>query len=205
MKKLFFSSCPILFLVIFLSSSCSQSKFIVAPPFTDVEKISKIELGQSKEQVNDILGISPYDVLYLNGGNQVCFYNYRLLDRRLTIDNSKNNIENGPGTTLSSQQGQTSGVPFYSEWKRIYVNFKNGIVEHYTTDAGLEDANYIGLVNGTIKLLNSKSLELKNFYSDPSKSSTQTNESLDIDKILFPLKLNGKFKSTDSPRKKSKS
>lgn len=215
MKKLFLTHVHFFLLVILISSSCSQSKYVVAPPFTDVEKISKIELGQSKEKVNEILGISPYDVLFHNGGNYVCLYNYRLLDRRLGIDNSKNNIENGPGTTLSSQEGQTSGVPFYSEWKRIYVNFENGVVKHYATDTGLEDANYIGLVNGTIKLLNSKDLDLKNFYSNPSivipsnnlpsNSGTSSNESLDIEKILFPLKSNGKFKSTDSPRKKSKS
>ena len=59
----------------FLITSCSQSKFIVAPPFTDAEKISKIEKGQTKDDVNKILGITPYDVLYLKDGDYMFSYN----------------------------------------------------------------------------------------------------------------------------------
>ena len=205
--------------IVFLSlcgavlSSCSQSKFIVAPPFTDVEKISKIEIGQTKNDVNKTLGISPYDILYLTGEDYMCYYNYRLLDRKINIDNSNKNRNEGTGATLSSQEGQSKGEPFFSEWRRIYVNFKDGKVTHHTTDAGLEDANYIQLVNGTVKLLNQEDLKLSNFYQYQNEGgginirneSTESNstEAIDLEKILFQLKLNGKFKKTDSPRKKT--
>ena len=229
MKKSIFKLSFLLFSVTIILGSCSQSKFIVAPPFTDVDKISKIEVGQTKDNVSDILGIQPYDILYLDGGNYMCYYNYRLLDRMVAIDNRRKNIEKGSasimasatGNTMASEKAQTIGVPFYTEWKKVYVNFENGAVSHYVTDVGVEDANYLGLVNGTIKLLNSKDIDMKNFFTSkfccpsssvllntvplstaPSNTECPENEYLDLDKVLFPLKYNGKFKSTDSPRKK---
>ena len=69
----------------FLITSCSRSRFIVAPPFTDIEKISTIETGQSKDEVNKALGIQPYDLLYLNEGDFLCYYNYRLVGRKVNV------------------------------------------------------------------------------------------------------------------------
>jgi hypothetical protein len=205
LKKFLFLGIP---LILF---SCAQSKILVAPPFTDVDKISKLESGQSKGKVAELLGITPYDVLYLSDGNVVYFYNYRLLDRKLEVDNSRENIEK-KAKTLSSNESQTIGEPFYSQWKRLYVCFKNNALSHFITDSGLEDANYLELVNGTIKLLNSKSLELNNFYeqstlviTNPNNSGVSSitdNKSLNIQKLLFPLDKNGKFLNTDNPRKK---
>jgi hypothetical protein len=189
----------------FLITSCSQSKFIVAPPFTDVEKISTIETGQSKDDVNKTLGIKPYDLLYLNEGDFLCYYNYRLVGRKVNIDNSIKNRTKGSGATLSSNKAQTAGEPFYTEWRKVYINFKDGKVTHYTTDAGLRNSNYIQLVNGTIKLLNKEDIKLNNFYersitpginiNAESSSEGCCTESIDIDKILFQLKRNGEFKN----------
>jgi len=189
----------------FLITSCSQSKFIVAPPFTDVEKISTIETGQSKDDVNKTLGIKPYDLLYLNEGDFLCYYNYRLVGRKVNIDNSIKNRTKGSGATLSSNKAQTTGEPFYTEWRKVYINFKDGKVTHFTTDAGLRNSNYIQLVNGTIKLLNKEDIKLNNFYersitpgikiNAESSSEGCCTESIDIDKILFQLKRNGEFKN----------
>lgn len=197
----------------FLITSCSQSRFIVAPPFTDIEKISTIETGQSKDEVNKALGIQPYDLLYLNEGDFLCYYNYRLVGRKVTIDNSLKNRTKGSGETLSSNKAQTAGEPFYTEWRKIYINFKNGKVTHYTTDAGLRNSNYIQLVNGTIKLLNKEDLKLENFYERNISSGVNINaesssencctESIDIDKILFQLKRNGQFRGVRSVTKYS--
>lgn len=186
-----------------LFTGCSQSKFVVAPPFTNVDKISKIETGQSKEDINTTLGIKPFDILYLNDGNFMCYYNYRLEERRINIDNSSKNRDTGSGATLSSDEAQTAGEPFYTEWRRVYINFKDGKVTHYTTDAGLRGANYIQLVNGTIRLLNKQELKIENFYAQSVyKSDININsqsgqnhdvESIDVEKVLFQLKYNGKF------------
>ena len=195
----------------FLITSCSRSRFIVAPPFTDIEKISTIKTGQSKDEVNKALGIQPYDLLYLNEGDFLCYYNYRLVGRKVNIDNSQKNRTKGSGETLSSNKAQTAGEPFYTEWKKIYINFKNGKLTHYTTDAGLRNSNYIQLVNGTIKLLNKDELKLDNFHernigsginiNAESSSESCCTESIDIDKILFQLKRNGEFKNIGDANK----
>jgi hypothetical protein len=214
MKKKSFFKCIIIGGVSLIMFSCAQSKFVVAPPFTDVEKITKLEVGQSKEKVNEVLGITPYDILYLNDGNVVYFFNYRLLDRKIGVDNSRENIEKN-AKTLSSKESQTKGDSFYSHWKRLYICFKNNTLTNFISDTGLEDANYLELVNGTIKLLNSKNLELNNFYepsnviiSNPSASNVSNsleNKSLDIEKLLFPLDKHGKFLKTENLRKRESS
>ena len=202
-----------------LITSCSQSKFVVAPPFTDVEKISKIEAGQTIDDVHEKLGIKPYDVLYLNDGDYMCYYNYRLLDRKINIDNSTKNRNNGAGATLASELSQTTGELFYSEWRKIYINFQNGKLTDYVTDAGLEDANYIQLVNGAIRLLSKEDLQMENFYKQNCCSGSSINlgseglgqsggsnqiesKALNLEKLLFQLKFNGQFKKTYGTRKK---
>jgi hypothetical protein len=202
------------FLLVLLAG-CSQSKFVVAPPFTNVDKISKIETGQSKEDINTTLGIKPFDILYLNDGNFMCYYNYRLEERRINIDNSSKNRDTGSGATLSSDEAQTAGEPFYTEWRRVYINFKDNKVTHYTTDAGLEGANYIQLVNGTIKLLNKQELKIENFYTqsiiqsdvniNSENGKSTTSESIDIEKVLFQLKHNGMFMGTKNVTKNNSS
>jgi len=207
----------------FLITSCSQSKFIVAPPFTDAEKISKIEKGQTKDDVNKILGITPYDVLYLKDGDYIFSYNYRLMDRRIQIDNRNKNIKQD-SATVASEKAQTFGKPFYTEWRKVYVNFKDNKLTNYVTDAGLEDAHYIQLVNGTISLLNKTDLEIDNFYlrnnanyfgsNDININTDGTNgnmdccpaedKRLDLDRLFYQLKYNGKFKENNQPRKKKR-
>ena len=211
MKKTKLSINLVLLLLVGLTTvSCVQSKFIVAPPFTNVEKISNIETGQSKDDVNKELGIQPYDLLYLNNGDFLCYYNYRLVGRRVNIDNSRKNQEKG-SDHMSSNKAQTNGEPFYTEWRKVYINFKDGKVTHYTTDTGLRNSSYIQLVNGMIKLLNKEDLKLENFHERNNGSGVNINtegpseacctESIDIDKILFQLKRNGEFK--DDKKKKS--
>ena len=214
--------------------SWNGPRFVVAPPFTSVENIITLSQGQTIEQVNSSLGIQAYDILYLNDGNMLCFYNYRLLDRKINIQSKSaynEQFKDSDDESLSSLKSQTAGKPFYSEWKRLYVNFKDGKLTHFITDGGLEDANYIVLVNGTLKLLNSKSLEfahfskLSNFVfpqveqsiqpaSAPKGAQTQSNNNsttiLDkdrdvIENLLFPLKYNGTFKNNETPRKKKPS
>ena len=93
---------------------------------------------------------------------------------------------------------------------------QNNTLTHFITDTGLEDANYLELVNGTIKLLNSKNLELNNFYEPSSASNVSNssasnvsnsleNKSLNIEKLLFPLDKHGKFLKTENLRKKESS
>jgi hypothetical protein len=200
-----------IFFTILISSliSCSQSKFVVAPAFTSVDKISKISQGDDFDKVNSLLGVGPYDIIYLNNNDFLCYYNYRLLERKMNIDNSNKNRKANKDNHLSSETSQTFGSPFYTDWKKLYVSFSNGSLSHYTSDTGMERANYIQLVNGTITLLNKKDLlELNNFYEigsptllnpivgDPNKlieNGTGQDVRIDVDKLLFQLDKNGRF------------
>jgi hypothetical protein len=200
---------PVCLVLVMISAGCNMSKFVVAPPFTDVEKIGKVEIGKSYDEVNQSLGIKPYDVLYLNDGNQLYYYNYRLLERKINVTNSRIKAVKGTNDNLSSQVAQTFGEPFYTEWRRLYVNFIDGKVANFTTDSGLKNANYIALVNGSIKLLSSTDLKLNHFFTPNQnmifgengniiRNEDTQNGNLDIDKILFPLKYNGSFEPNKS-------
>ena len=213
-----------IFFTILISSliSCSQSRFIVAPAFTSVDKISKISQGDDLDKVNSLLGIGPYDIVYLNDNDFLCYYNYRILERKMNIDNSNKNRKANKDKHLSSELSQTFGTPFYTEWKKLYVSFSNGSLSHYISDTGMERANYIQLVEGMITLLNKKDLlELDNFYekgspillnsvvAEPNKqlvNGIEQNNRLDVDKLLFQLDKNGRFcESTKSKNKRKNS
>ena len=147
-------------------SSCSSTQFVVAPPFTSVTNISNLKTGQTFDEVNNILGITAYDILYSSGKDFLCFYNYRILDRKINIDHpSAHNtlMSTTNEESLSSEKAQVTGEIFYTEWRRVYINFKDGKMSHYITTNGLKGANYIALINGTIKLLNDKPLEYSHF------------------------------------------
>ena len=71
--------------------------------------------------------------MYLNDSDYMFIYNYRLKDRRIPIDNRNKNINEGSGDNLASEKAQTFGKPFYTEWRKIYVNFKENKLTHYVS------------------------------------------------------------------------
>ena len=56
-----------------------------------------------------------------------------------------------------------TGAKFYTEWKKLYVFFKDGKLASFITSDGLKDANYLMLVNGSIKLLSENDLDFSHF------------------------------------------
>ena len=191
---------------------CSKKTFVVAPPFTDVKKILNLHDGMSIDDVNKNLGIEPYDVLFLSGGGGVCYYNYRLKDRKINISNTNDFHDlssESKDKNLSSEKAQTYGSTFYSEWKKLYCTFKEGKLTDFVSITGVEDANYLLLVNGSIKLLSTKPLEYShfskltpNYINGEAKVTPETKDRDIIDGILFPLRNDGGFKKSNPPRKK---
>ncbi len=164
--------------------SCSSTQFVVAPPFTSVANISNLKTGQTLDEVNSILGISAYDILYSSGKDFLCFYNYRILDRKINIDHPSDHntlMSTANEESLSSEKAQVTGEIFYTEWRRVYVNFKDGKMSHYVTTNGLKGASFIALINGTIKLLNDKPIEYSHF------SKNNQNNQLNINQVPTPL------------------
>lgn len=67
----------ILFLLLFLSSCIVQS-----PKYTTLEKVMSIQLGMSKEQVEVVLDVEPYDLKSRTDTSNTYIYIYRTVDRR---------------------------------------------------------------------------------------------------------------------------
>src|SRR5687767_1470385 len=98
--------------------SCSR---YVAPPFTDVSKVTQIKTGMKVKQVSDILGIDAYDVFYMQEtGAQVLSYNYRLKNRIMYIYNTVNHIEVKRQT--SDENSQKAGEVYYDKnYRTLYA------------------------------------------------------------------------------------
>lgn len=199
----------ILSISMLLLESCANKNFLVAPTFTNVKKIASLQLGQSLNEVNQALGIYPYDVIALSEGDLICQYKYRIMERKIPLSNRGefHRFSEADSLSLSSELAQTYGKVFYTDWKDLYVSFQNGKLVSYTSTSGLERANYIMLVNGTIKLLKDKPLEYSHFTENNSyvlpwsngenvKLPSSDGKDRDIlNRILFPLDKDGKFKS----------
>ena len=192
-------------------SSCTSRNFVVAPTFTSVDKITLLEPGQNLNEVNGKLSVEPYDIV--SGGDIfLCYYNYRLLERKIPIANSNKNrsINDVDSLSLSSELSQTKGIKFYTEWKKLFVFFKDGKLVSFITSDGLNDANYLMLVNGSIKLLSENDLDFSHFSKNSNfnlsgqvnNSNNNSNKDRDIiENILFPINYKKEF---DFKRKDNK-
>src|ERR1017187_192555 len=85
--------------------SCSH---YIAPPFTDVVKISQLKPAMKVKQVVDLLGIEPYDIYHMQetGAQMLCF-NYRLKKRIMYQYNTVNYLEVQRQT--SNEESQKTG------------------------------------------------------------------------------------------------
>jgi hypothetical protein len=144
----------ILLLNISLLIGCASRTGWIAPPYTNVEKILNIRPGMTLSEVNMTLGIDPFDVYYIySDGSFLLVYNYRLKYRM--IDESIINKE-----TIRNEQAQTVGEPIYPDYSsRLYVKFKDNIVQSLITDAGKENAEYILLIENNVQLLTANELD----------------------------------------------
>jgi outer membrane protein assembly factor BamE (lipoprotein component of BamABCDE complex) len=72
----------IAFILLFLSSCIVQS-----PKYSTLDKVISLQLGMSKVQVEEILGVQPYNLKAYTDTSNVFIYVYRLTDRRtLSVD-----------------------------------------------------------------------------------------------------------------------
>lgn len=120
-------------------ASCMQTKWI-APPYTSVDKIIKVEKGMSIEQANKTLGIEPYNVYNIQAdGSSILIYHYRTKQRRMTVPK---NLEKKEETIRGEERSQTEGQPWYNkDHHLVYVLFEDGKVKSLLTDQGRSDAN----------------------------------------------------------------
>lgn len=147
-------------MVLGLTTIFSCSRYI-APPFTDVSKVTQIKAGMKVKQVSDVLGIDAYDVFYMQEtGSQVLSYNYRLKNRIMYVYNSVNHIEIRRQT--SDENSQKAGEVFYDKkYRTLYAMFsKDGDLTSYITTSGEDDKGKLVLLNNTIKYYDDKNTTL---------------------------------------------
>ncbi len=73
------------FLIIFFLSSC----LVQSPKYTSIDQVMSLETGMTKVQVEDRLGVKPYDVKLLTDSSKVYIYVYRVSDRKTLSFNTK--------------------------------------------------------------------------------------------------------------------
>jgi hypothetical protein len=144
--------------------SCSV---YIAPPFTDIIKISQLKPAMKFKQVVDVLGVEPYDIYHVEEtGSMLATFNYRLKERRMRV--STLNRDEFIRRT-SDENSQTAGDLYYNkEYKTLHVLFnKDGALASYITSEGVENSNHIIISENTIQFANEKKIN----YLDPAFDS----------------------------------
>lgn len=155
--------------------SCSNSKFVITPYFTDNEKIQNLEVNSSIQETNQMLGVQPNNVLFYQDDIMLCEYIYRIKDRRVnTLNNetfkkkySEDQRQNeNEDQSLNSDLAQNSGIDYLKlDYYKLYIYFKNNRLEKYITADGLENSLSFDYANRVYELLNRDSLKYE-FFED---------------------------------------
>ena len=80
-------------MTLLLATSC----IVQSPKYTTFEKVMTLKVGMSKAEVEEKLGLQPYNLKSSNDTSDVFIYVYRLTDRRTLYLNTK--PVNGKATT----------------------------------------------------------------------------------------------------------
>jgi hypothetical protein len=156
MKRIF----KLTVMVLGISTIFSCSRY-VAPPFTDVSKVTQIKTGMKIKQVSDVLGIDPYDVFYMQeSGAQVLSFNYRLKNRIMYVYNTVNHMEVKRQT--SDENSQKAGEIYYDKnYRTLYAMFnKDGDLTSYLTTSGETDKGKLLVIDNTIRYYDEKNTTL---------------------------------------------
>ncbi len=137
-------------------ASCSR---YIAPPFTDVVKISQLKPNMKVKQVIDVLGIEPFDIYYMQEtGSQMLSFNYRVKKRIMYVYNTVNYLEVQRQT--SNEESQKSGDLFYDKkYQTVYAMFnKEGDLMSYLTTNGINNGAGLIINGNTIQYYDEKNI-----------------------------------------------
>jgi len=152
-KKVLFLS-----LTILMAVSCSR---YIAPPFTDVTKISQLKPNMKVKQTIDILGVEPYDIFYMQEtGAQMLSFNYRLKKRIMYVYNTVNYLEVQRQT--SNEESQKAGDLYYDKkYQTVYAMFsKEGDLVSYLTTNGVSAGSSLIVTGNTIQYIDEKNVNM---------------------------------------------
>lgn len=171
---------PVLIATVALFTSCAK---MVAPPYSTVEKIAKINNGMTSSEVSSTLGIPPFDIYHMSGdGSTIHVYWYKVKERK------------NKGCSLfmtdfyNKEENLTVGNSHYTKEQRVYVLFQNGKVSSLVTDTGLENSVDLIVGNNTIQFVSKSGRHAFNYYNY---------EKLELGQQLIRLDDKGNFKKND--------
>jgi len=136
--------------------SCSR---YIAPPFTDVVKISQIKPSMKVKQVIDVLGIDPYDIYYMQEtGAQMLSFNYRLKNRVMYPYHTVNHIKVKKQTSNEDSQ-KAEDIYYEKKHRTVYVLFsKDGELVSYLTTSGASDKGELVVTGNSIQYYDEKNI-----------------------------------------------
>ncbi len=167
----------LMFFFILCSCGVMNNTKWTAPPYTNVEKIMSMKPGMTLEEVNQTLGIPPYNIFNIqDDGSMVLLYNYRVKNRRMDVPSdplTQTDVKN-------SEAGQDQGQPYYeSESNFLYVYFKDRKLKSVISETGIENSEFLMLINNNLKTLTKEDMnkltmkKVGNYYLVNTKDSTQ--------------------------------
>lgn len=71
--------------ILLLLTSC----FVQSPKYTSLEQVKSLKVGMTKVEVEEMLGIQPYDIKASTDSSKVFIYVYRVIDRKTLSFNTK--------------------------------------------------------------------------------------------------------------------
>jgi hypothetical protein len=145
-----------LLVVTLLLVSCNR---YIAPPFTDVTKISQLRNGMKLKQVQDVLGIEPYDIYHLQEQNlSIVTFNYRLKKRSIHVPTwNRDEIER----QTTNDRSQTAGELYYEkDFKVLYVLLRDGELTSFLTSDGYTHSNNLIVSKNTINFVTEKQFHM---------------------------------------------
>src|ERR1035437_2243442 len=170
-------------LALMTAFSCSR---YIAPPFTDVVKVSQLKPNMKVKQVIDVLGIEPYDIFYMQKtGAQMLSFNYRLKKRITYQYNTVNALE--VQRLTSNEESQKAGDLYYDKnYQTVYTMIsKDGDLLSYLTTSGVANKGGLIVIGNTIQRYDEKNINaldsIYNKASNPNYNSKPINIGINRD------------------------
>lgn len=131
--------CAVLFCTFFMESC----RTVQTPKFTNVERLCKVQPGQSYETVVQTLGCDPYNILSNQAdGYAIYLYKYKLAEREISA---------GDAEVFNRAGGETTGINVYNpKMQEVILVFKNGQLESLISMDGISNSPTVVMLNNTL-------------------------------------------------------
>jgi hypothetical protein len=137
-----------------LGISCMSEKFLVSPPFTTSDQIVSLQAGMTLDEVNNTLGIAPYEVLSNVGGEVWTSYHFRVKNYIVPITSFAQGLDNAGAnrkpTTVDDLSSQNKGDLQFGEWGTLFVHFSDGKFKSAISEKGMHVGNEVQIIEGSL-------------------------------------------------------